>query len=234
MAPFVDDAGVREAVKTFEVTSSALNDPTKLTKLMFFASKAFPKGSNAAIGAVTQIIQCLKYCLVFKNVASDSVYSKEFLVGGARKAGFAHVFFKRMAFVSFIEVLVRSSQGPAAEEAKSMVLPRLAKFTDFQAFAARTSAAAFGAGLEAGTVTEVSDDEGTGAETGMLNAAEAKLAEFKQGLGKSGKLLVEFLSKIHGGSFDEEFDQMATAELASTAFTFPMSCLLYTSPSPRD
>ena len=55
--------------------------------------------------------------------------TKEFLTGGRFKAGFVHCFFKRCAFIDFINVLVGSSTGRFVDEAKEKKSPSLIQFS---------------------------------------------------------------------------------------------------------
>ena len=86
VAPYVQDANVRAAFKAFEDTSLALNDQTKLAMVMNATTKHFGKGSGAAVGACVQLLNALRYALVYKDVMKDSHLTKEFLVGGRNKA----------------------------------------------------------------------------------------------------------------------------------------------------
>ena len=72
-----------------------------------------------------------------------------------QKPGVAQVFFKRTAFISFVDVLATSTQGSAGDEAKDRILPSFADFSSFVKFAVPKGRAAAGAE----PAEEVSDEE---------------------------------------------------------------------------
>lgn len=113
-APFVLNHDVRVAFKAFEDVSDALNDQTKLSYLMNTASKHYMKGSEAAVGAVVQVLQSLRLALVYKDIKKDAHLTKEFLVGGRNKAQLQISSFKisRFAFANAIEIISNSVQVP--------------------------------------------------------------------------------------------------------------------------
>ena len=112
LCPYIDVEAVRAAVHGFEGVSSALNDQTKIALLVHAASKHHMRGSDTAVGAIAGLVRCLGAGLVFKDIPADSQLTKEFLVGGRTKAGFAQIFFKRSGFVEFVRVFALSSHGP--------------------------------------------------------------------------------------------------------------------------
>ena len=73
---------VRVAFKAFEDVSDALTDQTKLPYVMNLCSKAYMKGSEAAIGALVQVLHSLRLALIYKDIKKDAHLTKEFLVGG--------------------------------------------------------------------------------------------------------------------------------------------------------
>ena len=68
-----------------------MNDQTKLPMMLSTVSKAFGKGTPAAIGAAAQLLETLRLGLIYKDITKPSQVSKEFLVGGRQKAGSAQV-----------------------------------------------------------------------------------------------------------------------------------------------
>ena len=216
MSPYLQLPGVRAAIKAFEEISPALNDQSKISQLMHTASKSYGRGATAAVGAVECLVYCLKAGLVHGDIARESQLTKEFLFGDRKKAGFAVVFFKRLAFIEFIKVFSLSSSGHAGDEEKAKIFPRLGDFLEFAKFAVPKVAV--------GTVdAPVSDDEGR-AETGIFNAAASKLEEFTASLTSRGKILANLLAKTHGAYFDEELFEIANAELKGGVLLF-ISCI---------
>ena len=62
-----------------------------------------------------------------------------------------------------------------------------------------------------------------------MNAAGSKLEEFTASLASRGKILANLLAKTHGAYFDEEFIEIANAELKNgSSFSFPVSELFST------
>ena len=225
MCPFLGEAAVGAAIKSFEEVSQQLNDQTKLASLMHEASKTYQRGTTAAVGALADLIDYLKYSLVFKDILKDSQLTKDFLVGGTKKIGVAQTFFKRGAYTEVVKVLASSTQGPTGEEAKDKILPTLAKFSSFVKYAEQGQAAA-GAGSAEKLSGDVSDEDSL-EEMGVGNAAAKNIDTFAKGLSKSGRLLALLLAKTHGGSFDEDFERIAIAELAK-GYQFPITDLFST------
>ena len=83
---------------------------------MHTASKTFTKGSAAANGALAHLMNALRIAIEYKDIAKDSHVTKDFLTGAKHKAGYAQMFFKRLAFLEFLESMVKASTGPHAEE----------------------------------------------------------------------------------------------------------------------
>ena len=114
--PYVKSAEVHDALKPLEDVCVQLNDQSKISAIMQTASKTFTKGSAAAIGALAQSTNALRIAIEYKDIAKDSHVTKEFLTGAKHKAGYAQMFFKRLAFLEFLESMIKASTGPHAEE----------------------------------------------------------------------------------------------------------------------
>jgi len=63
-----------------------------------------------------------------------------------RQAGFAQLFYKRLAFVDFFEAMITAGNGAHVGEARAKIIPQLATIEKFaETFAKSKSAAAVGA-----------------------------------------------------------------------------------------
>ena len=125
VAPYVTSPEFRKAFKEFEEISSVLNDQTKLPLLTFACTKTHGKAEPAAVEAAVAVIAALRSSLVYKDIAKESHFTVMFLTGGRNKAGFVHTLFKRKVFIEFIKVVVETSHGAFAKEAKEKIFPKL-------------------------------------------------------------------------------------------------------------
>ena len=84
------------------------------------------------------------------------------------KAGFAQMFFKRLAFVDFCNAMVKASTAAYAEEVRTKIAPKLMTIKSYVAEFGNspTSAAAIGAVLSAGDHGD-DEDGGNGGVPGM-------------------------------------------------------------------
>ena len=194
------------------------------------------------------MLLALRAGLLYKDIVKDTHLTKEYLTGGRQKAGFVHWFFKRTVFVDFIKVLVASSNGRFAEEAKENIFPRLTSLMQMEEHSTGIITQA-GSGDQtvrqefrraifpklSSAVGEVDEDEPesealTG--VGLLYATMKQFGVFSDTLSSSGQLLATLLWKTHGCSFDEEFRLIANAELTNSTFAFPWGNLFSPSTSP--
>ena len=235
VAPFVICQEFRKAFMAFEEISTTLNDQTKISFLTHACTKAYGKTSDAATEASVKVLVALRAGLLYKDIAKESHLTKEFLTGGRKKAGFVHWFFKRTAFIDFIKVLVDSSHGRFAGEAKDKIFPKLTSASEMEKeFAGPITQA--GSGDEQvcptfrrakfGTVGSAvgdtdSDEEVPEACVGLSYATMKQFGVFSGTLSSSGQLLATLLWKTHGCHFDEEFRMIANAEMSNAQFSFP-------------
>jgi hypothetical protein len=251
VAPFVISPDFQKAFRAFEEVSPALNDQTKIsfltsacTKLFLTnaCTKAHGKTNSAATEACVEVLHALRAGLLYKDIATDSHLTKEFLTGGRHKAGFVHWFLKRKAFIDFIQVLVGSLHGRFADEAKEKIFPKLTSIKKMEKeFTGPITQAGSGDeqvrstsrraifGKLSSAVGEADEDEAESeALTGVgLGYATMKaFGVFSNTLSSSGQLLATILWKTHGCQFDEEFRLIANAEVSSVQFTFPWAELL--------
>ena len=236
VAPFIATEEFRNAFRAFEEISPALNDQTKVSFLTSTCTKAFGKSGGAAVGAACSVLFALRAGLLYKDIVKESHLTKEYLTGGRHKAGFAHWFFKRSAFIDFIYVLVASSTGPLVDEAKEKIFPKLTSVKQVVQHFTKPITQAGSAdgqvrpsfrrtvfGKMCSTVGEDDEDE---PETEELNGVGLSFAtmklfgEFSDTLSQSGQLLASLLWKTHGCGFDEEFRTIATAELSNVQYSF--------------
>ena len=108
----------KKEFRAFEETSAALDGQTNKSFLLHACTKAYGKTGGAATEASVALVFALRAALVYKDIAKDQMYTKEFLIGGKAKSGFVHWFFKRTALADFIKVLVASSNGRFSKEAQ--------------------------------------------------------------------------------------------------------------------
>ena len=135
--------------------------------------------------------------------------------GPCMQAGFVQVFFKRMAFIDFIQTMVLASSEAHAEEARAEVFPKLAKSDDFYKAFLRPLA------QQPAAVGANDDADGEPDETlGLGHATAEKFATFRAKLDTRGKHLADLLMKTHTGAFDTELKLIAEAEIKTTGFAF--------------
>ena len=93
---------------------------------MHTASKTFTKGSAAAIGALSQLTNALRVAIEFGEIVKENHVTNEFLTGAKHKGGCAQMFFfKRVAFLEFLESMLKASSGPHAEEVRDKIFPNM-------------------------------------------------------------------------------------------------------------
>ena len=128
--------------------------------------------------------------------------------------------FKRVAFTDFFRAMVNASNEPHAEEIRNTIKPKMGTFDAFvEAFARCKSTAAVGAGIFEEQDADVEADDGEALQ-GLGNATAKGFDEFRQGLTTTGKLAADLIAKTHSGAFTEEFQEIASAQLRSSAFNF--------------
>ena len=237
MAPYLTATGVDEAFKQFQEISGALDDQTKISTVMSLTTKHFGKGNlEAAAGALVTMIKALRWAIIYKDIEKDSHLTKEFLVGGRGKAGFAHVFFGRLTLLQYIRTIVESATGEAGAEANEFIFPKMLKLEDFvSTFAVSKAVAAVGAaGAGSGQEVEDSGDEAN-MPSGLATATAKELnGKFIEKISQSGKLLAGVLAAIHSCGFDDEFRAIANAGAANPNFSFPWPALLSATESPDE
>ena len=242
VAPFIMSSAFLKAFRAFEEVSLALNDQTKISLLTQACSKTHWKTSVAATEASVQVLLALRAGLLYKDIAKDSHLTKEFLTGGRHKAGFVHWFLKRKAFIEFLQVLVGSSHGRFADEAKDKIFPKLTSVVKMEKeFTGPITQAGSGDeqvrprfrratfGTFGSAVGEIDEDEAESealASVGLSYATMKRFGVFSDTLSPSGQLLATLLWKTHGCGFDEEFRMIANAEVSNVQFTFPWGQLI--------
>ena len=60
VAPFVSYVKVSSALKSLEDVSKKLNDQTNISQLMAITSKHYSSDMEAAVGAMTELVECLR------------------------------------------------------------------------------------------------------------------------------------------------------------------------------
>ena len=123
-----------------------LTDQTKFPQLVHAATKAYGKGTEAAVGAVCKLLECLRYALMYKDITGTSHVTKEFLTGARQKAGYAHTIFKRIAFLEFVYTIIITSNEPHANEVRDTIFPMMKTCSSF--------VASFAAGVKDAESTE--------------------------------------------------------------------------------
>ena len=90
---------------------------------MAITSKHYSSSIEAAVGVMTELVDCLRSGLIFKDITKDSHINKEFLVGGKQKvlwgvggfrdsvwliSGHLHIFFPLDLRISGLHDFLRS------------------------------------------------------------------------------------------------------------------------------
>lgn len=142
------------------------------------------------------------------------------------------MFFKRLAFLDFVQAMLAASTEPHALEIRSKIVPRVDRVGTFVAnFTKCPGAAAIGAGQQQDQEPE---EEGDNTEKqGLSHATGAAVEQFLKELTATGKLFAELLVGMYCGKFDEEFLQIADAELKTAAFTFALTDLFKGKPEDK-
>ena len=241
VAPFITTEEFRNAFRAFEEISPALNDQAKISFLTNTCTKAYGKSGGAAVGASVSVLVALRAGLLYKDIVKESHLTKEYLTGGRHKAGFVHWFFKRSAFIDFINVLVASSNGRFVDEAKEKIFPKLTSVSQVVEHFTKPITQAGSAdvhvrpsfrravfGKLSSAVGENDEDDPESEDlngVGLSFATMKQFGEFSDTLSQSGQLLASLLWKTHGCGFDEEFRTIATAELSNVQFSFSWGLL---------
>ena len=244
VSPLLKSLELKSELRAFEETSAALDDVTNKLSLLHACTKAYGKAGGAATEASVALVFALRSSLVYKDIAKDQMYTKEFLIGGKCKSGFAHWFFKRTVLADFIKVLVASSNGRFSKEAEEKISPNIGTFMQMEKLAGRFTQA--GSGNEAirridrpgnflkqssavgevdslaiGEVDEGETVSGDVADVGILSVTLKVFGAFTDKLSSSGQLLARILWKIHGGVFDDDFRLISNAEFSNSSYVFP-------------
>ena len=145
------------------------------------------------------------------------------------------MFFKRLAFVSFVENMMAASRDQHANEVRDKILPKCKTQTEFvKEFAPLPSSAAVGATalVADGTIEEEisavgEDDEadGAGGHAGLSHATATKYEAFAKDLTPTGKAFATMLRQTHVGGYDEEFKDIADFELKPNGAAFNWTAL---------
>ena len=68
VAPFVPDQKVSRALKSMGDVSKKLNDQTNISQLMALTTKHYSHSSDAAVGAIIELVDSLRSGLIFKDI----------------------------------------------------------------------------------------------------------------------------------------------------------------------
>ena len=231
--PYIRSGEVREALKLLEDVSPQLNDQSKISVLMHTASKTFTKGSAAAKGALAQLTNALRIAIEYKDIAKDSHVTKEFLTGAKHKAGYAQMFFKRLAFLEFLESMIKASTGSHAEEVRDKIFPQMLRQAAFiQNFCPSRSVAAVGAASLSSEATTIDPEEEPESKPQRLgNASAEKYGEFRETLTPTGRIMADLLSKTQCGQLDPCFLEVANEEAKAAPRCFAWADLFTTAGS---
>ena len=72
--------------------SATLNDQTKVSVLCHAATRHLGKGTEAAVGAIIQVLTGLRYAVLYKDIVKHSHVTKDFLIGRSKKVAMCFLF----------------------------------------------------------------------------------------------------------------------------------------------
>ena len=70
---------------------------------------------------------------MYKDITATSHVTKDFLTGARQKTGYAHLYFKRIAFLDFVSAMIMASSEPHAVEVRDKIFPVMKTCEDFVA-----------------------------------------------------------------------------------------------------
>ena len=147
------------------------------------------------------------------------------------QAGYAHLYFKRIAFMDFVSAMVMASSEAHAVEAREKLFPVMKTSEVFvTSFVATAAAAALVETAAVGADGDDEDVETSSPWTGIASATQTKFDEFRDSLSPCGKNLADLLAKTHAGTLDKEFLEIADHEAKNSSFSFEWTELFKATP----
>ena len=138
------------------------------------------------------------------------------------------MFFKRLAFLEFLESMLKASAGPHAEEVRDKIFPNMLRHADFiQNFCPIRSAAVAGAAI----LLSEPEEEPEIKPRGLGNASAEKYGEFRETLSLTGRIMADLLSKTQCGQLDPCFLEVANEEAKAAPRCFAWADLFTTAGS---
>ena len=124
---------------------------------------------------------------------------------------------KRLAFLEFLESMLKSSTGPHAEDVRDNIFPKLLRHADvIQNFCPIRSVAVAGAAI---LLSEPEEEPGI-KPRGLGNASAEKYAEFRETLTSTGRVIAYLPSKTQCGQLDPCSLEVATDDATAAPRPF--------------